>query len=519
MLFNSISFIFAFLPIVVAGYYLLSLSPLAFLRRPFLILATLGFYGLAGAQFLPLLLASVVLNFIAGQVIGRLGARAGAKAGVIALAVITNLLVLGYFKYFNFLLTAINDAFGAGFALESILLPLGISFFTFQQIGYLVDVSRGKIKPAGALDYGSFVLFFPQLLAGPIVQYAEVIDQHRRKPRWGEVGRNILIGLAIFAIGLFKKTVIADTLALYASPIFVGVGEGNAIGMVDAWIAAFAYTAQVYFDFSGYSDMAIGTARMLGIVLPLNFLSPLRSKSVVEIWRRWHATLGRWVQLYIFQPIAVPCARFAAMRGLGKWGTVCVAVVVPTMVSMLVIGVWHGAGWTFVIFGLMQGIYMSVNEAWAAYRKPVRKARKKAGQSAPAWHSPVARAATLLAFVAAIIPFGARNGIEMLSILAAALGGTEFLVVQPDWPLGLTAAALFTLAAYAIIYLLPNSHEIMGRFEPVIDWRADWAKRAVSPVQILWRMSLGWALLTALTLFLGVAFIMRGTTEFIYFNF
>lgn len=276
MLFNSVNFIFLFLPIVVAGYYVLALSPLAMLRRPFLILATLVFYAFAGSQFIGLLLASVALNFVASQVIAGLGDRPAARSGAVALAVIGNLLVLGYFKYFTFILRTLNDAFAAGFEIERILLPLGISFFTFQQIGYLVDVSRGRIKPAGPLDYASFVLFFPQLLAGPIVQYAEVEAQHRASPQRGLIGANILIGLAIFAIGLFKKTVIADTLALYALPVFKAANAGEALGLIDTWIAAFAYTAQVYFDFSGYSDMAIGTARMLGIVLPINFLSPLR---------------------------------------------------------------------------------------------------------------------------------------------------------------------------------------------------------------------------------------------------
>lgn len=519
MLFNSVSFVFAFLPVVVGLYYVIALSPLAMLRRPFLIAATLAFYAFAGSQFLPLLLGSLLLNFGAAQVIARLAERASTKGLIVAGAVIANVVLLGYFKYFNFLADTANAMFGAGFEIEQIILPLGISFFTFQQIGYLVDVSRGRFKAAGLLDYSSFVLFFPQLLAGPIVQYAEIIDQHRRKPIWGEVGRNILIGLAIFAIGLFKKTVIADTLALYAGPVFSAAKDGDPVGFVDMWVAAFAYTAQVYFDFSGYSDMAIGTARMFGIILPLNFLSPLRSASVVEIWRRWHVTLGRWVQLYIFQPVAVPCARMAAHRGLGKYGTLALAVIVPTMVSMLIIGVWHGAGWTFVVFGLMQGIYMSVNEAWAAYRKKPRKARKKAGISPPVWHSPLARAATLLAFVFAIIPFGAQDTPDMLVMFGAAVGNSGWMATPEAWPLGVEAAVLCLVAAYLIVFLLPNSHEIMGRFEPVLDWKNDWSTRAISPLQIEWRMTAIWALITAATLFLGVAFIMRGTTEFIYFNF
>lgn len=207
------------------------------------------------------------------------------------------------------------------------------------------------------------------------------------------------------------------------------------------------------------------------------------------------------------------------MRGWGTYATLFAGMIVPTMIAMLIIGVWHGAGWTFVVFGLMQGIYMSVGEVWATWRKPARKARKKAGLSAPAWHDPVARGATLLAFVIAIIPFGSANGTAMLTMFAAAGGAGGMLHVPADWPLGLGAALASTLAAYAIVYLLPNSHEIMGRFEPVLDWSKDWSKRAPSPLQARWRMNSGWAFLTGLTLFFGIAFMMRGSTEFIYFNF
>lgn len=519
MLFNSIGFIFLFLPLGLAGYYLLAASPWPVLRRPFLVILTLVFYGFAGPKFLPLLLGSTVLNYFAGQAIGRAVNSERWRFILLALAVGSNLLLLGYFKYFNFLLTTINTAFSAGFELERILLPLGISFFTFQQIGYLVDVARRKVQVGSALDYANFVLFFPQLLAGPIVLYNETVSQFARPVLRSQIGRDILIGTTIFCIGLFKKTVLSDSLAYYASPTFTAAAAGDPIGTLDVWVAAFAYTAQVYFDFSGYSDMAIGTARMFGIVLPLNFLSPLRSSSVTEIWRRWHVTLGRWVQIYVFQPISMPLARAAARGGAGNYGTLFAAMIVPTIVSMLIIGVWHGAGWTFVVFGLMHGLYMSVGEFWATWRRKARKARKKAGLSEPIWHRPVAQAATLLAFVAAIIPFGAADGETMMSMFAAALGGGSMSNVSADWPFGLGAALATIFSAYLIIYLLPNSHEIMGRFEPVLEWSKDWSKRAPSPVQVVWEINAFWAMTTGLVMFLAVAFIMRGTTQFIYFNF
>ena len=478
MLFNSIGFLFGFLPVVVGLYYVLAFSPLHALRRPLLILATLVFYAIGGAQFLPLLLASTVFNYLAGFAVERLASVRGGKAKPLALvaAILANIALLGYFKYFNFLALSANEAFGTSFAIERIALPLGISFFTFQQIGYLVDVSRGRIAAGKPLDYLSFVLFFPQLLAGPIVQYAEVVPQHQAKPLWGGAGRNILVGLVIFAIGLAKKTAIADTAALYAGPVFAASAAGGPVGLVDSWLGAFAYTAQVYFDFSGYSDMAIGTARMLGIVLPLNFHSPLRSASVVEIWRRWHITLGRWVQSYVFQPISLALARRAAAMQLGAWGTLALAVLLPTMTSMLIVGVWHGAGWTFVVFGLMQGAYMATNEVWTALRRPHRKARKKAGLAEAVWHDPLARVATLIAFTISIVPFGSGSLTDMGIMLRAMAGAGDLLLVPAEWPLGLWAAVATVLACYLIVFLCPNTQQIMARFDPVLEWSQRWAQ-------------------------------------------
>lgn len=518
MLFNSVGFLFLFLPGLLAAFYLLAATPLRFLCRPLLIVATLVFYSLGGWDYLPLLLASTVFNFSAGFAVGRTAGRPGLQKLVLAGAVVLNLLLLGYFKYFNFLLYSLNAAFGPTFEIEAIILPLGISFFTFQQIGYLVDVARGRMEPGKPLDYANFVLFFPQLLAGPIVLFKETVPQFQKLPLTGAAGRNILIGLAIFAIGLFKKTVIADTAALYASPVFLAARTGEAIGMFDTWVAAFAYTAQIYFDFSGYSDMAIGTARMFGIILPLNFHSPLRSATVVEVWRRWHITLGRWVQAYIFQPITVPLTRMAAMRGYGRWGTLWLGIVIPTMISMLIIGVWHGGAWTFVIFGLMQGIYMSVNELWAEYRRKARKARKKQGEAPYAWHRPLATAATLTAFVLSIIPFGSPN-VEAMTHMFSAMAGLGPAFVQPaDWPLGTAAAIIILALTYAAIFFVPNSQQIMARFEPVLEAKK-WLKGDAGPLAVEWKMTAGWALLTGLVLFLGVAFIMRGTTQFIYLDF
>ncbi|WP_095012033.1 MBOAT family O-acyltransferase [Tsuneonella mangrovi] len=516
MLFNSIGFVFGFLPFVVAGYYLLALTRLAALRRPFMIVATLAFYALGGPQFVPLLLVSVALNYLAAVCIARV--RENWRFAAMAAAVIANVAVLGYFKYIEFVLRTLNTLFDSGFTLEKVIFPLGISFFTFQQIGYLVDVSRGRFGPGKPLDYASFVLFFPQLLAGPIVRYEETVRQHREPVSCGRIGQSILIGLVIFSIGLFKKTVIADTLALNAAPVFGGAKVGTPLGWLDSWIGALSYTGQVYFDFSGYSDMAIGAARMFGIVLPLNFHSPLRSTSVVEIWRRWHITLGRWVQSYVFQPLSLSLTRVAIGSGFGAWGALGLGVIVPTMIAMMVVGIWHGAGWTFVLFGLMQGIYMATNEAWAMLRKDARKQRRKAGLPAHGWHRPAAQAATVLAFVVSMVPFGSANLHSAFAMLAAMAGGGDGLAAHAQWPLGVVGALAATAACYIAMFAVPNTQQIMGRFDPVLEWPR-WRALETYRGWCQWRMAARWTIAAAIVFFLGVAFISRGTSAFIYFNF
>lgn len=516
MLFNSLEYIFVFLPVALLLYHWVVPGLRAQWQRHLLIVLTLVFYAWGGVQHLVLLLASVALNYTAARLIETVRERAGASRAVLPLAVIANLLLLGYFKYFNFVVGSVVDAMGGTFRAESILLPLGISFFTFQQIAFLVEVARGRVGAGKPLDYAGFVLFFPQLLAGPIVQYKELVPQLGQTLTRQQVARAVMIGMTMFAIGLFKKTVIADTLALYASPVFEAAREGRPIGLLDTWLAAFAYTAQVYFDFSGYSDMAIGSARLFGIILPLNFHSPLRSESVVEVWRRWHITLGRWIQSYVFQPLSIPLARVAAHKGMGRYGTLGLSVIVPTMTAMIIVGVWHGAGWPFVLFGLMQGIYMSVNELWGAYRRKARKGRK--GPRA-AWKTQLARTATLIAFVVSIIPFGSPHMAETLRMFAAMAGSSGWLVAPDVWPLGAGAALLITALCYVAIFVVPNTQQIMARFEPVLEWSSKWSRSGAGPIVAEWKMTAGWAAFSGAVLFLGVACIMRGTAKFIYFNF
>src|SRR5689334_9113554 len=233
------------------------------------------------------------------------------------------------------------------------------------------------------LDFALFASFFPQLIAGPITHYKEIVPQING-PLFGRlIWRNVMVGVVIFAIGLFKKTVIADTLSSYANPLFGDAAQGKALDVTFSWLAAITFTLQLYFDFSGYSDMAIGLGRMFGVKLPLNFHSPLRASNIADYWRRWHMTLQRFIVAYIFQPLSLPLNRWAAGRGLSAWPAFAAGVVIPTLVTFVAVGAWHGAGWTFILFGVMHAIYLSTYEAWAERRRQRRRHLKKIRKTLP----------------------------------------------------------------------------------------------------------------------------------------
>ncbi|MET0247492.1 MAG: MBOAT family O-acyltransferase [Sphingomonas sp.] len=516
MPFNSVGFLFIFLPVSLAFYHLLFARSDRF-RQLFLIVVTLLFYAVGGAEYLGLLIASVAVNYLAARLIagGTPGSRRAGAA--LAGAIGFNLSLLFYFKHMDFFIGNANALFGADLVLPTIVLPLGISFFTFQQIGFLVDLSRGRFTLGRAVDYASFVLFFPQLLSGPIVKYDELTPQLRTRPARSTASANILIGLTIFAIGLAKKTVIADSIGGLGAPVFEAAATGQPAGMAVSWIAAFAYTAQIYFDFSGYSDMAIGVARMFGIVLPFNFHSPLRATSIIELWRRWHVTLSRWVQTYIFQPLSMPLARFTAHRMPGRLGMFVMSFAVPTTLAMVVIGIWHGAGWTFVLFGALQGLYIIVNEYWRQARRKKRKASKS---EPPAYAAPLARALTLVAFVMAQVLFRSPDLATAGRLYAnmIGMGSAQGAALLPAWPGGLAGAVAALLLVYAIVYLAPNTQQFMARWNPVLDWEK-WRKVDPPARPIEWKMTAAWVAASALILFVGFVLMMRGTTNFIYFNF
>ena len=520
MLFNSFAFIFGFLPLSLAATYLLArwrkdAAKLA------LTLLSLGFYAWWRPVHLPLLLFSIVFNYFVGGAIQRAhaGGRRRAVNAWLTFGLAVDLSMLGYFKYSNFIVDNLALVTGADWHMRHIILPLAISFFTFQKMAYLIDSARGEAKPMRFLDFSLFAAFYPQLIAGPIVHYEEIVPQLQSRLFARRFTRNLLIGLVIFAIGLFKKTVIADTLASYVDPLYAAAGEGWQFNLLSGWLAGITYTFQLYFDFSGYSDMAIGLARMFGVKLPLNFHSPLRASGVIDYWRRWHMTLQRFIVAYIFQPLSLPMNRLAARLRLDGWSAFAVAVGVPTFVTFLAVGIWHGAGWTFVLFGLMHAIYICINEVW---RERTRLRRRKAKRAKVTLREPgiatIAgyHALTLVAVVYANVMFRASSVAEALHIWRGMSGLDQLDLAIPQSATWALAATLATSAA--LIFLAPNTQQILRRFDPAHN-AAKWVEVAPAPLPWVWRPNATGLIFAGVTLFLGIIFIQRGQAVFLYFNF
>jgi D-alanyl-lipoteichoic acid acyltransferase DltB (MBOAT superfamily) len=330
----------------------------------------------------------------------------------------------------------------------------------------------------------------------------------------------MMVGLVMFAMGLFKKTVVADTLAVYANPMFDGAaGAAHPVGLVYGWLAAFTYTLQLYFDFSGYSDMAIGLGRMLGVKLPLNFHSPLRAASVTDYWRRWHMTLQRFIVAYVFQPLSLPLNRMAATWGLQGWSAFLVATGAPVLVTFVAIGIWHGAGWTFVVFGLMHAVYIAVNEAWREREKQRRRKARRAGKTLPESSRAGllgAHLLTLAAVMFANVVFRAKTVADAVGIWSGMVG---LHGVHPGPVPGYNEPLLALIAVgFLIVFLMPNTQQIMGRFDPAYNWET-WRKVGLAPLRWTWKPDLSGLLFAGVTLFLGVIFIERGRAVFLYFNF
>ncbi len=520
MLFSSFPFIFGFLPLALlltygAGRWSRVAAKLV------LTLLSLGFYAWWRPIYLPLLIGSILFNYFVGAQIQRAYAsdHGGKVKWWLIFGLVVDVSLLGWFKYANFFADNLHILFG-GFDLPKVILPLAISFFTFQKIAYLVDSAQGDAKPMSLLDFALFASFFPQLISGPIVHYKEMVPQIQGRPfaRW--IPRNMMIGLVMFSIGLFKKAVIADTFALQVNPLYAEATKVGAMGFVAAWAAALTYMLQLYFDFSGYSDMAIGLARMLGIKLPLNFHSPLRAGSIIEFWRRWHMTLQRFLTAYVFQPIALPLTRLAARRDYGMTASTLAGVVAPTVTTFLISGFWHGAGWTFIVWGLMHAVYVTTNELWRGRRNRRRRALRKLKKPVPEPQRAEIlffHLLTLFVVIVAEVMFRAHTVSDALTIWKG-MAGTQGWINSADVPNISFWLWLTILPGAAVIFLMPNTQQIMGRFDPAYNWR-DWKDTARAPLHWTWRPNFLGIVFAGVTLFIGVMFVQRGQAVFLYFNF
>ncbi len=352
MLFNSYVFIFLYLPISFFLYFFLLNIRLMTAAKGFLVFASLFFYSWWNVAYLPLILVSMLFNFIIGNSLNENFKKVQIhKKSLLAFGIAANIALLGYFKYSDFFLENFNLALNTSMPLLHLALPLAISFFTFQQIAYLVDSYRGETSEYDFLNYALFVTFFPQLIAGPIVHHKEMMPQFAS--RWNMVKRykNIIAGLFIFTIGLFKKVIIADTFAQWATQ---GFDVAAKLNFFDAWVTSLSYTFQLYFDFSGYTDMAIGAALLFNIKLPINFNSPYKALDIQDFWRRWHITLSRFLRDYVYIPL-----------GGNRKGTLLTYN--NLMITFILGGIWHGAGWTFVFWGFLHGIALVIVHAWKQF--------------------------------------------------------------------------------------------------------------------------------------------------------
>lgn len=526
MLFNSYFFILVFLPIVIAGFYLIGDRGGHRLAISWLVAASLFFYAWWNPAYLSLMMISILFNYALGVFLGDKKSKVSFRKRKLILftGVAVNLMMLGYFKYANFFVDNLNTLTGSNVDFSHIVLPLAISFFTFQQIAYLVDAWRGETREYSFLHYCLFVTFFPQLIAGPIVHHKEMLPQFANNLVYRFNHTHLAVGVTIFTLGLFKKVMLADNIAVYASPVFDAAEQGITLTFFEAWGGTLAYTLQLYFDFSGYSDMAIGLARMFGILLPLNFFSPYKSRNIIEFWRRWHMTLSRFLRDYLYIPLGGN--RKGLLRGY-----------MNIIVTMLLGGLWHGAGWNFVIWGALHGFYLVCNHVWhhlCFYCGGRTNAGLKTGvilstlvtflSVMVAWV--FFRAESFQGAMAILYAMGGGNGIslpasisvgvrDMASLLPFSYISFEGAFVNDiaDWQHG---KALF-IALVLIVFFAPNTQQIMIKYKPVFESGAkqisSWHGRTFHIVEKK-RYAAIFALIAWLTLIS-----MSHVSEFLYFQF
>lgn len=493
MLFNSFEFIFIFLPVTFLFWRTACRFRRTRLALIFLMLASFFFYGYWNPPYLLLLLASISVNYVIQDKLAELNGKGGVRLRKLLLffGAAVDLSLIGYYKYANFFAQNISYLFGAPFAAKEIFLPLGISFFTFQQIAALADTYKGRIGRLPFCRYALFVSFFPQLIAGPIVLADDLMPQFESKKTFCLSWKSLCAGLTLFSLGLFKKVIIADGFSPWAAAAF---GAEHPLTLIEAWGGALAYTFQIYFDFSGYSDMALGLGRFFNIKLPLNFNSPYKALSIIDFWRRWHMTLSRFLRDYLYIPLG------GNRKGRARR-------YVNLVLTMLIGGLWHGAGWTFVIWGGLHGLFLAVNHLWRELRLfPVPKAISWCVTFTSVTFAWVFfRAESLKQAVSVIKGMLGMNGIVIPPVylpasIRAVLSRIGISFIYPEyWVFSVKELAVKIFAALIISVFFINSAEFSER---------EHFKGYSSVLIVLFALA---AALSALTL--------NNITEFLYFQF
>lgn len=500
MLFTPFEFLFAFLPITFAGYFLIARHVDApAVRLGWLGAASLAFYSYWDIRFLPIILVSIVFNYAMGLLIAaRTDLRA--RGWLFAFAVLANLLALGFYKYTNFAIQIFDAVTRSEYPPLAIVLPLGISFFTFTQIAYLADIYGGYPHERSFIKYGLFVSYFPHLVAGPILHHREMMPQFGSEASRKISLENVAIGLTVLAIGLFKKSLIADGFALIANPVFQTAKTAH-LHVLDAWAGALAYSLQIYFDFSGYSDMAIGLSLLFGIRLPFNFDAPYKSRSIVEFWRRWHISLSRFLRDYLYIPLGGN-RRGEARRNLNLAAT------------MILGGLWHGAGPTFVLWGALHGLFLTINHRWT---ERTRK-HPALGRLANAWWYPLAALGlTQLGVVLAWVFFRADNFYDAIRVIQSMAGFADWQRVGPR--LVDIYGGLSIVVGYIACLVLPNVNAMFARWNVGLETYRN--ERPWSIVDLNWRPSTAWSVATSLALVAALVMnlVAGDSSPFLYFQF
>jgi alginate O-acetyltransferase complex protein AlgI len=502
LIFSSPAFFLGFLPVCCLGFAIFG----RFGRRSaigFLGLASLVFYAQWNPKFLFVLGSSILLNFLMSYLIDRAAGSERLQSAWLILGIAINLGGLAYFKYLYPLLNFFTDAGLTRHEWGQVALPLGISFFTFTQIAYLVDLKQGVAQRESFLSYVLFVTFFPHLIAGPIIHHKEMMPQFRQERRYFLDAADVSLGLTWFVMGLFKKVIIADRIAPLANALF---SDPRHAGLLSTWQGVLAYAMQLYFDFSGYSDMALGLARIFSIRFPINFNSPYKAESIIDYWQRWHITLTRYIMNYVYSPVQMVISRRrmdqgkkVSRRAQATAEGFANMIAFPTIFTLFLAGVWHGAGLQYFIFGLLHGMYLTVNHFWRTFLPAESRLRRL-------MNGPLAVGITFVFVLVGQVMFRAENVHYALSVYSGMLGlhGAGSLVSK-----GKTA---YILIALLIVWLMPNTQELLGETQK--EDSPNWS--LVKPIR--WQPDLLWWGMAVMTFLISLSAASAEST-FLYFQF